>query len=640
MDGITAAEATIGILSALKTTVDAAKLFYQRAGTAGETLQNCYLSFDKCHTALEMWTQFWMLDSGLSRRYQETLWGCDGSRTIGLQLAKIRGQMQDVWDELSPLLNRAGITRETAPQVDWSSADDFRRGSTRAKKLLRMRDRFWFGRGKGDDLLSLITALDASIADLRELSLTRFSQLHGSSWRQQAPSVLASDMGLTTFLNAAVDARMAGRTYFEALSALVRRRGLPLAAKDPESRYPNKAELDLNLVEKRFLTANLFRSKENIQLRYHLSMDSDARLGDWGPLEMAVDGPHKLDRLISESFRPFPTAENSPGIQHAYYAARESSTTPFTVQSGDGTYSAWFRVQPVKKEDKISDSTVPEEVTQKLRHILRPLPSTEVPMEGEAGWDYELDFPMLERIELASRIVLAAFFLFATPWFSKFNIGCDALARYSKLSELGSHYVLDIDMDTDVPAATSFQAATRHLHLLGLFLVEMGIGMPLKRIKNKGALSVREFEFVFEDPRSVEKVAGDSWLKIFLAFLRQFVFGPLLPRADTQKETVIPESSVYSQLRACMGEEYETLVRLVLGGTLWVNVDRENWTAEMLRIYWSEVYTRMESIIKRIELIGESIRMEERRERSKVNRQFPILHVPKTEVEGARFATI
>ncbi|KAK0747402.1 hypothetical protein B0T21DRAFT_4360 [Apiosordaria backusii] len=588
MEVLSAADAAAGLLGTLKATVDATRRFYERTRDVGEVLHDSYLAFDRCHTALEMWTRFWGLDKRLSRRYQEALWGPDGSRTIGRQLAKIKNQMEDVWDELSPLLARAGITQQTTSQVDWSSAQESRRGVAKIKSLLRKRDLWWFGRGKGGDLLSLINSVGASISDLRELSITCFSMVNGTSLLDHAPEMLASAVGLKSFLAAVLDAKTAATMYFSALFNMVRM-GMPRTT--PGSPYPKVAQLDMDLVKLRFLQSSNFQSFDNIQLQYNLSLLPDRRTRNWDPLLIIVDGPHKLTKS-----GPTPTKQTSglkpeSEISDALHAARDFNTSLFLVHSPDDTLSACFRVLPPQSHQLLDlCPSRPLESTANVWSILSPLPSS----TSDSHKSESIMLPLSTRITLARKLVLMALFLGGTPWLSGARHGIGKIVR-PDYSDGADHdrFLLDVEVDAEGPRVTSMQEWRQHLHSVGLFLLELGMGMQLREVI-KSERGSGHLEFVFHNKEHPNNIPP-NWVQSILDFLRYFVLGPLLSRfslASSHSRVRLSFERVNSHLTTAMGEQYATTVKQLLNRTLWKNVDGANEMKDVARKCWQEVYLR------------------------------------------------
>ncbi|KAK4172108.1 hypothetical protein QBC36DRAFT_81232 [Triangularia setosa] len=598
MEFFSAADAAAGLLGTLKATVDAARLFYERTRSVGEAVYDSYLAFDKCHTALEMWTRFWGLDGRLSRRYQEALWGSDGSRTIGRQLAKIKNQMEDVWDELSPLLTRAGITPQTTSQVDWSLAYESRQGVAKIRSLLRKRDLWWFGSGKGDNLLSLINLVWASISDLRELSISCFSMVNGTSLLDHPPETLASAVGLKSFVEAVLDAKAAATMYFNALFDTVR---VGILRTKPGSPYPKVAQLDMDLVKKKFLKPSNFQSFDNIQLLYKVSLLPDHQTKHWQPLLIFVDGPHKLMRPTLAPAEQSQEVKGALGIVDAFHAARDSNTCLFTVRSPDDTMSACFRVLPLQSYQLLDlCPSGPLDSTAKLWDLLSTLPSTRVGSYKDESTILSLS----GRIALARSLVLMALFLGGTPWLSGARHGIGKIVRRNFLDGGDvERFLLDVEVGAEIPKVDFLQEWRQHLHSVGLALLELGMGMQVREVIETGK-GPGHLELVFHKKQAHSDVSN-SWVNSLVELLRYFVLGPLFSRfslISSGSQLKLSFESVNSKLTTTMGEQYAATVKKLLKAEGWKNLDSiNNDMKTMTKSCW-EVYLCIEEILKAVEL--------------------------------------
>ncbi|KAK4202198.1 hypothetical protein QBC40DRAFT_277143 [Triangularia verruculosa] len=598
MEFLSAADTAAGLLGTLKATADATRLFYARAKHAGEALHDNHLGFDKCHTALEMWIRFWRLDERLSRRYQQTLWGPDGARTIGRQLAKIQSQMGDVWDELSPLLARAGISRMTTSQVDWSSTLESRRGIAKIRSLLRKRDLWWFARGKGDELLSLINSVWVSIGDLRELSLTCFSMVNGSSLLDQPPDVLASVVGLKSFTSAILDAKTAASMYFSALFNMLRTGASSASLRPPN---PTIAHLDIDLVKNKFLDPQNFQSFDNILVRYSLSIFSGRQNSYSQPLLVLVDGPHKMTASHARPTEEVPVVQKDLGIRDAVAAARQSTTSIFTVRSSDDTLEACFRVLPPQPDQLLNLSpSRPPETKSNLSDFLYPLPFDKLSSRKEDA----MMLPLSARIRLARDLVLMGLFLGGTPWLSgaKESIGKMMRPDFSESGDI-QRFLLEIEVDTAVTRLRKVQEWRQHLHSVGLTLLELGMGMQLREIVEYDRGTGSSI-FVFHRKRLPRGLAS-RWIQRLVEFLSNFIFDPLLSRlsfANTPSHVKLSWERVNVLLTMAMGEQYAATVRQLLHRELWKNQGASGDMKEVAKTCWQEVYLRMEEVAKAMEL--------------------------------------
>lgn len=555
------------------------RLFYDRTKNAGETLHDNYLAFDRCHTALEMWSRFWGLDKGLSRRYQDALWGVDGSKTIGHQLAKIRNQMEDIWDELWPLLTRAGITQQTASQVDWSSTHEARRGVAKIKSVLRKRDLWWFGSGKGAGLLLSINSVWASISELRELSFTCFSLVNGTSLLNHSPDSLASAVGLKSFLDAVLDTKAAATMYFKALFDMIRV-GIPRTK--PGSSYPKIAQLDVNLVKKKFLTPSNWQTFDNIQLSYNLSLLPDHRAQHWQPLLVLVDGPHSLTRQKPTPFAQIPESKHDLGINDALHAAREFNTCLFAVRSPDDIMSACFRVLPPQSHQLLD--LCPS----------GPLWSTATLWDlFDSYTDNKSILTLSNRLRLARDIVLTTLFLGGTPWLSGARHGIGRVVRpHSSDGGDAERFLLDVEVDGKVSEAMSLQDWRRHLHSAGLALLELGMDMQIRRVTER-ATGPGHFKFLFSQKRP-HNDPPTGWIHSIVGLLRWFLLGPLLSRfslKDPGLQLKLSSEEVNSKLTTMMGQQYAETVRQLLNSELLKSLKDPTDMKGMAKSCW-EVYLR------------------------------------------------
>ncbi|KAK4160727.1 hypothetical protein QBC43DRAFT_112010 [Cladorrhinum sp. PSN259] len=659
MEGVTAAEAAIGIVGALKATADATKLFYLRAKTAGETLQDIHISFQTCHTTLDLWIRFWGLHKGVSRRYQQTLWGEEGMQTINLQLAKVQSHMEDVNQELSPLLTRGGMGEKNKRGLNWISAADLRQSAAKAQKALKMRDLFWFARGKGDDLSTLVTRLAASISELRELSVTCFSLIHGPALLQHPPERLANDMRFETFIRAVLDARTGARMYFEELFRLVRET-LPKAL---GSRYPKTAQLDLQVVKPQFQTVDKAQRSEHIQLRYHVCLNPSSELPRWEPLHMLSDGPHRFrSNFATSPIRTSFSAEpgTTPGIWDAYDAARQSTTSQFVIRdSRRNDTVAWFRARPPQSWERIFPPLTPDlRIQEQLAELLHPLPTRHNTGKWSLIHLQDMGFTLSQRISLAHRVIQSSLYLAGTPWLSGFGYGKRCLMRSSpawkdsdgkihpladpELSGEAHPFIIEIDTDTNIQESTSFDALVQHLRFLGIIMLELGMGKLVQEIKRDSAGVACEFAFkdtpastgncsasieMREKDGKVAKVQGKSveklsWLHfaiyVILVVISWAGFGnqkaaavPTLDEDDTSTANTMPASEVYLHLTVLMGDSFATVVRTLIntpghvGGFLASNTTpyydggmsyEASNTLDVLRWYWTEIQSRLDEL--------------------------------------------
>ncbi|KAK4221015.1 hypothetical protein QBC38DRAFT_523935 [Podospora fimiseda] len=658
MEGITIAETAIGIVGALKSTADAIKLFYTRAKSAGETLQDTYIAFQTCHTTLDLWIRFWGLYKGVSRRYQETLWGLDGMLTINLQLAKIQSKMTEVREELLPMMTQEGIVPDNPAGFDWLTTGDFRQSATKARRMLKIRDLFWFARGNGEDLSALVVGLGRSISEFRELSNTWFSLIHGPSLLQKPPEELANSIKFETFLRAVVDARSAAEMYFNALFGLVRGtlpRKLGLE-------YPRRAHLDLYVVKEEFRQIDKLQTFENIPLRYHMSVVGDEQTPRWEVFQVLADGPHKFE-VIANSKDSSPAKCKPPGIWDAYDAARQSTTIHFEVpHSLNTTMVAWFRTRPPQSQERIFHplSSV-EGVEQRLRDFLHPLPTGYLLDKQYPARTQQLDFTFSQRLALVH--TLALFILVRVPsgpsYFrghsffpSEAFLGSDDYKEnshhdFSGLSRVGDlldqpsfsilvighlllhsltllrppyyiasedhPFILAIYTGTDSSSSSTVVSTVKHFRSLGFILIEIGIEMPLYRV-NTNSLGVA-VEFVFVDNREQQNWTpgtDQGWLPVLVFALAQILSwigldhlinmfassqASLNQQLEAKHTLRIPTVPAVMSVREKSREDsFNSLQEL-----------GRNTTTEVLGQYWAEVQTRMDLIAGYVNKAGSSM---------------------------------
>jgi hypothetical protein len=597
VEPVTIVTATITILRALTDVVQCLYRAYTRARTGGKVLLECYLRFLTCQTYIDKWKEFWSLDAGLSRLYQEMLWGRDGSQVVFLHLSNASCQMEDAWQKLKPQLIRSVIAEMDIPRVrlDCTTTDIFRTAAAMAQKKLPLISKLKFAGGQGLDFLSRLSEAMECVLALRRVSEDYFKDIHGAGLYQQPPRDRADQTRMDTFMQAVMDARAATNMYFDAHFEILRN------ARTGQIAAATKLVLD-GMVKPEYMIRSQFGTFDSIPLRYHLLLMEASNINHGVPSQIIVDGPSQFRRSDTTEG---PGATQEYSINEAYYQLRVNSLgnamCEFSLRSPDHLSSAQFSAHIPLPNMGISHLSTSGErnVQRSLRDILRPLPTT-----AALGTLVQQEtLPRSARLLIAHNLILSGLFLSGSPWFDLLRDGSGKLSQLAV--QANDRCVLEIKENAIVPPTAVVEFIAHHISFIGLVLIELGVGRPLQRVEPSSGIKERSFVFDVAPPPENVDIDHNQHPVI------QYLLASLGPRLSSllsytnratpihEQTTTLPTSKVYQQLTEVMGEKYTEVVQICLDERLWRTFilaaspsqrDREMATLNMLRDYLDKLY--------------------------------------------------
>lgn len=437
--------ATVGTVNILKTWIEELLRFLKEYEDVGETLQSLDLSLVVHETNLKLWMKFWKLEQPTSRRFQRELWGKDTLPTLERIYVAISSALEKTRTELSDLLREYFRPRlENQTQLGLTSIVDFREEASGAKKRLSPTKVVTFIRKHGPSLKTRLQQVEEWVEDLRETSTKAFEARHRTAVGRTPTEEQLAQAGTSMLVQMAIETRYASMGLYQSYRDRVK---------------SDTITFEVDLIDDTAIQLESVRFRNSVVLKYRFGLTWPSR--PQGPLELLIEGPFDLERQAEKSS----VALEDRGFAEACYAALMNATAEFKIRCRAEVYSFRSRV-PL---DTIITSGASD---------LKPLVSLLYRLDLRIGEEPALYFPRSQRVKLAYKLIQCGLLISGTSWFSKLEN--KILKRTPRGKNGDYHFLLELSCDGETSNEGTFAAISQHLFAVGVLLVELALGQPVK----------------------------------------------------------------------------------------------------------------------------------------------------------------
>ena len=441
---IGAVAGTVSTINILKTWVEELLLFLEQYKDVGDTLQSINLSLEVHETSLRLWMKFWNLEQPTSRRFQRELWGKETLPTIERIFAAIRSALEETKTEVTELLQDYFKPRsENDTQLGLTSTIEFREQALGAKKGLARAKIVVFIRKNGPLLIARLQQVEERIVTLSDMSTKAFEARHRKGIGGALTEEQLAQAGSSMLVQMAIETRYASMGLYQS--------------------YREKIEsdtiiLDVDLIDDTAIQLETVRFRNSVILKYRFAVPWPSK--PQRPLEIVIEGPFDLEKQVEKSRVPL-----DRGFAEACYAALMNAAAEFKIYCRAEVYSFRSRVPP----DTIIASSAKD---------LKPLVNLLYRLDITVAEEPALYFPRSQRVKLAYKLIQCGLVISGTSWLSQLQNGI--LKRTPKCQNGDYHFLLEFSCDAEVSNEKTFAAISQHLFAVGVLLVELGLGQPIR----------------------------------------------------------------------------------------------------------------------------------------------------------------
>ena len=455
MVAIGAVAATVGTINIVKTWIEELLRFLQEYEDVGQTLQSLNLSLVVHETNLRLWMKFWKLEQPTSRRFQRELWGKDTLPTIEGIYTAISSTLEKIRTELAELLREYFRPQsDNQAQLGLASIIEFREEAARAKRQLSLKKIVDFIRKNGPSLKTRLQQVEERVVSLRETSTNAFEAKHRTAVGRALTEEQLAQAGTSMLVQMAIETRYASMGLYQSYRERVK---------------SNNIILDVDLIDDKVVQLESVRFRNSVVLKYRFAVPWPSK--PQGPLEIVVEGPFDLEIQAEQSSM----TRADRGFAEACYAALMNATAEFKIHCRAEVYS--FRSR-VPRDTFITSST------KDLKPLVNLLYRLDVRIADEPA----LYFPLSQRVKLAYKLIQCGLLISGTSWLSKLEN--KILKRTPKGQNGDYHFLLELSCDAEVSNEGTFAEISQHLFAVGVLLVELGLGQPIRKVVwgNRSAL--------------------------------------------------------------------------------------------------------------------------------------------------------
>jgi hypothetical protein len=441
----TATNGCIGSFNIVGTWVVKLVNFAEACGEAKDRIQVLQSEVDFCRINLDLWQKKWKLDRTTTTRWQKELWG-EKTLLICMKVTRIQDKCNMFKKEfekffqpqMSTYLDNAISNGRTISQD--RALSDYRSDGEQdvsIKKIIEFTRRL--------DTLGTkwVKEMQAWLEELFETADTAFLDKRGEKVSGRLTDAQLQVIRSSTLMQMAFELRNASEGLYQSLDAAVTAQA---------TNRSTKLKIDLTGARDGFLLETV-QSQTAAQLIYHLFLQWDG-----SPKEVCVEGPIDVEEL-----------QGAADFLSAYCQIPRQSD----ILIDDEPESKIFRSRTPREEERLvksHDITIEDSqwVPTSLAEFLVGLEHLEIQNCNRI-------FPLLERINLAFKVVESAVLLAGTSWLS--SMGSDSLRLSQPSQGRGSYYNYTIDLDKPAQRTwKSFQQLASHIFRVGVVLVEIGYG--------------------------------------------------------------------------------------------------------------------------------------------------------------------
>ena len=444
---IGAVGATVSTINILKTWVEELLRFLQEYQEVGQTLQSLDLSLVVHETNLRLWMKFWKLEQQTSRRFQRELWGKETLPAIERIYIAISSALEKTRAELAELLQEYFRPRsENQAQLGLTSIIDFREGAVGAKKRLSPKKIVVFIRKNGPSLKARLQEVAERVVNLRETSTNAFEARHRTAVGRALTEEQLDQAATSMLVQMAIETRYASMGLYQSYRNKVGSKSITF---------------DVDLIDDRAIQLESVRFRNSVVLKYRFGVPWPSK--PQGPLEFLIEGPFDLERQAEQSS----IALEDRGFAAACYAALMNATAEFKIHCRAEVYL--FRSR-VPLDTIIASST----------NDLKPLVNLLYRLDLQIAEEPALYFPLSQRVKLAYKLIQCGLLISGTSWLSKLE---NKILKRTPQGQNGDyHFLLELSCDAEVSNEETFAEISQHLFAVGVLLVELGLGQPIRTV--------------------------------------------------------------------------------------------------------------------------------------------------------------
>ena len=444
---IGAVAGTVGTINILKTWVEELLRFLEHYKDVGQTLQSLDLSLVVHETSLRLWMKFWNLEQPTSRRFQRELWGKETLPAIEHIFVAIRSALEKTKAELTELLkDYFRLPSENDTQLGLTSTIDFREAAIGAKKQLELSPKIAvFIRKNGPSLKARLQQVGERIVTLSDTSTKAFETRHRKGVGGALTEEQLAEAGTSVLMQMAIETRYASMGLYQSYREKIK---------------SDTIILDVDLIDDRATQLESVRFRNSAILKYRFAVPWPSK--PQRPLEIVIEGPFDLEKQVEKSPMPL-----DRGFAEACYAALMNATAEFKIYCRAEVYS--FR-------SRVPLDTIIASSANDLKPLADLLYKLDTMIKEEPG----LYFPRSQRVRLAYKLIQCGLLISGTSWLSQLENGI--LKRTPKCQNGDYHFLLELSCDAEVSNEKTFAAISQHLFAVGVLLVELGLGQPMKSI--------------------------------------------------------------------------------------------------------------------------------------------------------------
>ncbi|KAL8789924.1 MAG: hypothetical protein Q9195_006585 [Heterodermia aff. obscurata] len=442
---IGAVAATVGTINILKTWIEELLRFLQEYEDVGETLQSLDLSLIVHETNLKLWMRFWKLEQPTSRRFQSELWGKDTLPTIERIYIAISDALEKTRTELAELLREYFRPRaENQTQLGLTSIIDFREEATGARTRLSPKQIVVFIRKNGPSLKSRLEQVEERVSKLRDTSTNAFEYRHRTAVGRALTEEQLAQAATSMLVRMAIETRYASMGLYQSYIERVKSKSIIL---------------DVDLIDDGAVQLESVHFQNSVVLKYRFAVPWPSK--PQGPLEIVIEGPFDPERQAEQSSM----ASGDRGFAEACYAALLKEKAEFKINCRAEVYSFRSRV-PL---DTLFASSASD---------LKPLVKLLYRLDLRIAEEPALYFPRSQRVKLAYKLIQCGLLISGTSWLAKLE---NKILKRTPRGQNGDyHFLLELSCDGEMANEETLAAISQHLFAVGVLLVELGLGQPVK----------------------------------------------------------------------------------------------------------------------------------------------------------------